>query len=110
MDITEHEQKVFELEHEAIVAPEAIPLASFFKILSDPTRVKIILALGSTSLSVNEISTIIAMSQSSVSHQLRILKDHNFVLSERFGQQIHYTLTDRHILTILNCGLEHIKE
>ncbi|GAK31225.1 possible transcriptional regulator [Weissella oryzae SG25] len=110
MAIENYPKKSITLKNHETADQIASPLANFFKTLSDPTRLRIILAIGTTSLSVNEISTIINMSQSSVSHQLRILRDNHLVISQRFGQHIHYQLTDQHVLTILENSLDHISE
>ena len=85
-------------------------LADLFKVFSDTTRIKILYALMSDELSVNDLAEAIGTSQSAVSHQLRILKQSHLVKFRRDGRNIHYSLADDHVLTILNQGLTHICE
>ena len=85
-------------------------LADLFKVFSDTTRIKILYALMSDELSVNEIADALGASQSAVSHQLRILKQAHLVKFRRDGRNIHYSLADDHFLTILDQGLTHICE
>jgi len=85
-------------------------LAELFKIFGDPTRVKIMYTLVGGELCVQDIADTIGMSQSSVSHQLRILKQSQLVRFRRDGRTIYYSLADDHVITIMNQGLEHIQE
>lgn len=85
-------------------------LADLFKVFSDTTRIKILYALMTKELSVNEIAQTTGSSQSAVSHQLRILKQSHLVKFRRDGRSIHYSLADDHVLTILDQGLTHICE
>lgn len=85
-------------------------LADLFKVFSDTTRIKILYALMDVERSVNEIAEATGTSQSAVSHQLRILKQAHLVKFRRDGRNIHYSLADDHVLTILDQGLTHICE
>lgn len=85
-------------------------LADLFKVFSDTTRIKILYTLMTDELSVNEIAEALGASQSAVSHQLRILKQAHLVKFRRDGRNIHYSLADGHVLTILDQGLTHICE
>ena len=85
-------------------------LAELFKIFGDPTRIRILYAMLDTERCVNDIAGILQMSQSSVSHQLRILKTSKLVKSRREGKSIFYSLDDEHVRAILNMGMEHIME
>lgn len=85
-------------------------LADLFKVFSDTTRIKILYALMNDEKSVNEIAENLGASQSAVSHQLRILKQAHLVKFRRDGRNIHYSLADDHVLTILDQGLTHICE
>lgn len=85
-------------------------LADLFKIFSDSTRVKILCSLFESELSVTEITEATGVSQTAVSHQLRILKQNHLVKYKRDGKQIIYSLSDEHVKTIINCGIEHIEE
>ena len=85
-------------------------LADLFKVFSDTTRIKILYALVCGERSVNDIAEATATSQSAVSHQLRILKQAHLVKFRRDGRNVHYSLADDHVLTILDQGLTHICE
>ena len=88
----------------------AVRSRDLFKVFSDTTRIKILYALMSNELSVNDLAEAIGTSQSAVSHQLRILKQSHLVKFRRDGRNIHYSLADDHVLTILDQGLTHICE
>lgn len=85
-------------------------LAELFKIFGDVTRIKIIYAIYQKKLCVNEISNILSMTQSNVSHQLKKLKVSRLVKSEKIGKEVYYTLDDEHVEKIFNMSIEHVKE
>lgn len=85
-------------------------LAELFKIFGDSTRIKILYAMYERELCVNDIAGELHLSQSSVSHQLRILKTSKLVRSRREGKLIYYSLDDEHVHTILSMGMEHVEE
>lgn len=85
-------------------------LADFYKIFGDTTRVKILYALDKSELCVCDISALLGMSLSAVSHQLKILRDSNLVKTKRDGKVIYYSLSDHHVQEIIECGMEHISE
>ena len=85
-------------------------LADLFRIFGDTTRIRILYSLFDGELCVGDISTILGMSQSSVSHQLRILKDSKLVKFRRDGKSIYYSLDDDHVRSILDLGMEHLEE
>ena len=84
-------------------------LTNIFKALSDPTRARIIYILSQSSLCVCDISTILDMTQSSISHHLRVLRDTNLVKFKREGKLVIYSLDDDHVLKIFQQGLDHVK-
>lgn len=84
-------------------------LSSFFKVIGDETRVKIIYALSNEEMCVNNLAETLDMSQSSVSHQLKLLKMEGQVKSRREGKNIYYSLDDEHVVDILDRALKHIK-
>ena len=84
-------------------------LSGIFKALSDPTRLKIIYILSKSSLCVCDIAGVLDMSQSAISHQLRILRDLNLVKYIRQGKLIIYSLDDDHVLGLFEQGLDHVK-
>ena len=85
-------------------------LADFFKIFGDSTRVRILWALSLNQMCVCDIAALLNMSQSSISHQLRVLKQNKFVKNRRDGKVVYYSLLDEHISYILKQGLTHISE
>lgn len=85
-------------------------LAEFFKVFGDTTRLKILYVLLSAEMCVYDISLALGMSQSAISHQLRILKQMDLVKNRREGKTIFYSLADSHIVTILSQGQDHIEE
>ena len=89
---------------------EIYDLSEFYKVFGDSTRIKILYALLNQELCVNDIAAELSMTPSSISHQLRILKQHRLVKYRRDGKTNCYSLADDHVVTILNQGLEHIEE
>lgn len=85
-------------------------LADLFKVFADTTRIKILYALMGRDLCVADISEVVGVSQSAVSHQLRSLKQAHLVKFRREGKQIVYSLSDDHVYTMLSQGLTHICE
>ena len=85
-------------------------LAELFKIFGDSTRIKILYVLFESEMCVFDISQLLNMSMSAISHQLRILKQNRLVKSRREGKAVFYSLADGHVRTIINQGLEHIQE
>lgn len=85
-------------------------LAETFKILADPTRLKIALALQRNVLCVQEIAELIGMSESAVSHQLRLLRSLRLVKHKREGKTVRYSLDDQHIEQLIEVATEHVVE
>lgn len=85
-------------------------LADLFKVFSDTTRIKILYALMGAELPVSSIAEATNTSQSAVSHQLRLLKQSHLVRFRRDGRNIHYSLADNHVQTMLEVGMSHICE
>ncbi len=85
-------------------------LAEFFKIFGDTTRIRILYVLMCSEMCVCDLAQILGMTQSAISHQLRVLKQMELVKNRREGKSIFYSLADGHIKTILSQGLEHIEE
>ncbi len=85
-------------------------VAELFKIFGDSTRIRILFALREGEVCVCDLAAALSMTQSAVSHQLRILKGSKLVRSRREGKQIFYMLADAHVLTIIAQGLEHVSE
>ena len=85
-------------------------LAELFKIFGDSTRVKILYALLESELCVCDIAKLMEVTQSAVSHQMRVLKNSKLVKFRREGKTVYYSLADDHVLHILDQGMEHILE
>ncbi len=85
-------------------------LAELFKIFGDTTRIKILYALCSAELCVNDISILLGVTQTAVSHQLRVLKNNKLVRFRKEGKIVFYSLADDHVRSILEIGMEHVEE
>ena len=86
------------------------PLADVFKVLGDPTRLRILRVLMNQEVCVRDIADELGMGQSAVYHQLRILRDARLVQFRRDGKTVYYSLADAHVFTLLDVGLEHVAE
>ncbi|WP_075573380.1 ArsR/SmtB family transcription factor [Colibacter massiliensis] len=86
------------------------PLADIYKVLGDPTRLRILRVLLHDEVCVYDISRQINMGQSAVSHQLRILRNARLVQFRRAGKEVYYSLADDHVYALLAVGLEHVSE
>ena len=85
-------------------------LAELFKMFGDSTRVKILYALLETELCVCDIAKLLDVTQSAVSHQLRVLKSGKLVKYRREGKTMYYSLADEHVFRIISQGMEHVQE
>ena len=85
-------------------------LAELFKVFGDSTRINILCALVESELCVGDLAQLLGVSQTTVSHQLRILKNNRLVKSRREGKVIFYSLADDHVCRIINQGMEHVME
>ena len=85
-------------------------LTEIFRVLGDPTRVRILDALATSELCVGDIAHRLGVSESAVSHQLRLLRSTRIVRSRREGRMIFYALDDRHVLALFRQGLRHVQE
>lgn len=103
-------QEAAKVEEKLPPTEEMQDLAEFFKVFGDSTRLKILLALLCREMCVNDIALLLGMTQSAISHQLRILKQMDLVKNRREGKTILYAPADAHIVSILSQGLDHIEE
>ena len=85
-------------------------IARIFKVLSDPTRVKILSALSGKELCVHDLSSLLEISQSAVSHQLKTLRDVRIVKYRKKGRKVFYSLDDEHVEKLLDMGIKHSEE
>lgn len=85
-------------------------LAELFKVFGDSTRIKILWALDEAEMCVCDIAVLLNMTQSAISHQLRVLRQSNLVKNRREGKVVYYSLDDEHVRQIFNQGLIHVNE
>ena len=92
--------------------PEGIvqKIAATFSVLGDPTRIRILDALASGELCVCDIATLVGISESAVSHQLRLLRGMRLVRPRRAGRQVFYSLDDQHIVELMRVAVTHVQE
>ena len=107
--VHEHDE-TFYLSDETPTEEELYDLAELFKVFGDSTRIKILYALLNADMSVGEIANALSMTQSSISHQLRVLKQSRLVRFRREGKSLVYSLADDHVYTIMSQGLTHLEE
>lgn len=89
---------------------EAYDVSELFKVLGDYTRVNILFVLQKGEVCVCDIAQLLNMTQSAISHQLRVLKQARLVKYRREGKTVYYSIADSHVDTILSMGIEHISE
>ncbi|MDI9469438.1 MAG: metalloregulator ArsR/SmtB family transcription factor [Bacillota bacterium] len=105
-----HEEAVRTVR-ERMPAPEVTQaVADFFRVMSDPTRMRILCALGQSELCVCDLAALLGMSESAVSHQLRTLRAARVVRTRREGRIVYYALDDHHVRTAYKMGEEHVLE
>lgn len=105
-----HEDLIQKVESEMPPEEMLYDLAELFKVFGDSTRIKILYALLESELCVNDIAQLLNLTQTAVSHQLRVLKTNKLVKFRREGKTIFYALDDAHIEGILSQGMEHVTE
>lgn len=105
-----HESTVTRVREVMPDITELMNLAELYKVFGDTTRVRILYLLTEGELCVCDISKLLEMNQSAISHQLRILKQSKLVRSRREGKTVFYSLADSHVEKILNNGMEHVRE
>lgn len=105
-----HEDIVKIASEKMLTTEIAMGLAELFKIFGDPTRVKLLSALSTSEMCVCDLAACLGMTQSAISHQLRVLKSYNLVKPRKEGKVVYYSLSDSHVNQILYTGLEHLNE
>jgi len=105
-----NEKQVKAVQKEMIRDEIALDLAEAFKVLSDPTRIKIVFALSKAELCVCDLSALLGMHDSAVSHHLRLLRTLKLVKYRKEGRMAYYSLDDEHIERLFKQGLEHVQE
>ena len=105
-----HGELIHQVETNIPAEEDMYDLADLFKVFGDTTRIKILYVLRVSEMCVCDIADSLGMTQSAISHQLRVLKQMDLVKNRRDGKAIYYSLADDHIAGILDMGLEHIQE
>lgn len=106
----EDERSLREVRSKMLVDEIFFKISNDFKIFSDPTRVKILYALSLKEMCVCDLASLLEMTDSAVSHQLRIMRNSNLVKFKKLGKNVYYSLEDEHIMIMLKMGIEHAKE
>lgn len=105
-----HEDTVNRLLEEMPAEEDLYDLAELFKVFGDSTRIKILYALFGAELCVGDLAQLLGMSQTAVSHQLRVLRTNKLVKGRKEGKIVFYSLADDHVRTILGQGMDHVDE
>jgi ArsR family transcriptional regulator len=105
-----HEDVVQRVQAQLPEDVDLFDLAEFFKVFGDTTRIKILTALSASELCVCDLAVLLNMTQSAVSHQLRMLKQSRLVKYRKAGKIVYYSLDDAHVNTILEQGHQHLSE
>ncbi|MCY6957097.1 ArsR/SmtB family transcription factor [Clostridium brassicae] len=104
-----HNDVIHKVKENMIPEEISTSLADFFKVLGDNTRIKILFALSVNEMCVCDISTLLSMNQSAVSHQLRVLRGARLVKYRKEGKVVYYSLDDEHVENVFKQGLDHIQ-
>lgn len=103
-------EKIEEVKGKIPSEDDMYELAELFKVFGDSTRTRILTCLEYSELCVCEISGVLNMSISAVSHQLRVLRQSKLVKARKIGKEVYYSLDDDHVLQIISFGFEHLNE
>lgn len=105
-----HEDIIYKVKKDMPIDEVLYDLAELFKVFGDSTRIKILYALFQSEMCVCDLAALLGMSQSAVSHQLKVLKHTRLVKFRREGKVVYYSLDDEHIKKIFDYGFAHINE
>ncbi len=105
-----HEDVVKKVKSEMLKKDVISEISDNFKILGDPTRVQILYALAQKELCVCDLAAVLDMSQSAISHQLRLMRSKNMVKYRKEGKMAYYSISDEHVFKFVEMGVEHAKE
>lgn len=109
-DYCVHEEAVKKAHQNMPDEDELCDIAELFKVFGDSTRIRILYVLFQSEMCVCDLAETLNMTQSAISHQLKILKQAKLVRSRREGKSVFYALSDNHVRTIIDQGREHIEE
>ncbi len=104
------EEAVKEIKSKMLEEGIILKTTDVFKTISDPTRLKILYALSIKDLCVCDLASLLDMSQSAISHQLRVLRDKNMVSFKKEGKMARYFVSDEHVINFIKMGMEHAQE
>ena len=105
-----HQDVVYKVKQDMPQDETLYDLAELFKVFGDSTRIKILYALFEAELCVCDIAQLLSVSQTAVSHQLRVLKNNKLVKFRKEGKNVFYSLADDHVRRIIDQGIEHVEE
>ena len=105
-----HQDRIRRARSRSLKAGERERLAHTFKAMGDPTRLSLLWALGNEEMCVCDLAVYVGVSESAVSHQLRLLRQLHLVASRREGTVLYYRLNDEHVSELFNTALEHVRE
>ncbi len=105
-----HQDKIDEARKTSLVFHEVEKLSQLFKAIGDPSRIRILKALTQIEMCVCDLASLLEISESAVSHQLRLLRNMDLVTNRRDGNVLYYQLSDEHVVGLLELGLVHIRE
>ena len=103
-----HENNVKESKKNMLKLRTIEDMSNFFKILGEPTRIKILNTLDNNEMCVCDIANVLNMTKSTISHQLNILRINNIVKYKKVGKEVYYTLDDEHVKKVFEIALSHI--
>lgn len=103
-----HENKVKESKKNMLKLKTITDMSNFFKILGEPTRIKILNTLDNNEMCVCDIANVLNMTKSTISHQLNILRINNIVKYKKVGKEVYYTLDDEHVKEVFEIASSHI--
>ena len=109
-DVSRGEEVIAAVREQMPPDGDFLKLSDLYKMFSDPTRVRILWALGCSEMCVCDLADLLGMTKSAISHQLKSLRLGNLVKYERHGKNLVYSLADDHVKTIFSMGFEHIHE
>lgn len=105
-----HPHKIAAAREKALPAAEIEDLSQVFKALADPSRLRLLYALAQEEMCVCDLSALLEITESAVSHQLRLLRTLQIVANRREGTVLYYRLKDRHVTELIALALEHLRE
>lgn len=103
-----HDEAVQKVRSAMVDSEKLLDLSELFKVLGDHTRIRILKALSHSELCVCDLSEILDMNQSAISHQLRVLRSAKVVKFRKEGKNVYYNLEDEHIFSLIDVGMTHI--